>query len=244
MPRPSRSARASPVTGCTTAWSRLAGARRCRSRSATCSCCPSSSSRSDPRAYRLLVLQSHYRAPIEVTPTTLSDAAAALGRLDALSGRLAEAGAIERAQVPTPKCWTRSRSRMQDDLDTPRATAVLFEAIRRANIAFDAREACTGRASSARAVLECFAAVGLEAKGVDRDPGLGARARPPPRRGPSRARLRRRRRPARRDRRSRLRRRGHRRQARGSVAEPGLPDSLPLRSSGKNCCRRTRADLG
>ena len=45
----------------------------------------------DPRAYRLLVLQSHYRAPIEVTPTTLSDAASALGRLDALSARLFEA---------------------------------------------------------------------------------------------------------------------------------------------------------
>ncbi len=46
----------------------------------------------DPRAYRLLVLQSHYRAPIEVTSTTLSDAESALDRLDALSGRLAEAG--------------------------------------------------------------------------------------------------------------------------------------------------------
>jgi len=50
---------------------------------------------SDPRAYRLLVLQSHYRAPIEVTATTLSDAVSALGRLDALSGRVAELGRLD-----------------------------------------------------------------------------------------------------------------------------------------------------
>ena len=47
----------------------------------------------DPRAYRLLVLRSHYRAPIVVTAETLDDAAVALQRVDALSRRLAEAGA-------------------------------------------------------------------------------------------------------------------------------------------------------
>ncbi len=52
---------------------------------------------------------------------------------------------------------------MEDDLDTPRATAVLFDAIRRANVAFDARETARG-AELTRAVLECFAAVGLRRK--------------------------------------------------------------------------------
>ncbi|MGA2528736.1 MAG: cysteine--tRNA ligase [Acidimicrobiales bacterium] len=116
----------------------------------------------DPRAYRLLVLQSHYRAPIEVTPTTLGDAAAALSRLDALSTRLAEAAPLE-AMPADAEVQSAFVERMQDDLDTPRATAVLFDAIRRANLAFDAREA--SRAGElTRAVLECFAAVGLEAK--------------------------------------------------------------------------------
>ena len=125
----------------------------------------------DPRAYRLLVLQSHYRAPIEVTSTTLGDAGSALGRLDALSGRLAEAvgegsGDAGAAAHEVRRAFV---ERMEDDLDTPGATAVLFDAIRQANVAFDARES-TRAAELARAVLECFGAVGLEAKGVEEVP--------------------------------------------------------------------------
>jgi cysteinyl-tRNA synthetase len=111
----------------------------------------------------LLVLRSHYRAPIEVTATTIADAASALSRLDALSGRLAEAAPVEGGSDPQVR--DAFVERMEDDLDTPRATAALFEAIRRANLAFDAQETRRG-AELTRAVLECFAAVGLEAKGV------------------------------------------------------------------------------
>jgi cysteinyl-tRNA synthetase len=135
----------------------------------------------DPRAYRLLVLQSHYRAPIEVTTTTLGDAESALDRLDMLSGRLAEAVA---AAEPSDEAAADEAAaggsgaggsgagaevrrafveRMQDDLDTPGATAGLFDAIRKANVAFDARESSRG-AELAQAVFECFGAVGLEAK--------------------------------------------------------------------------------
>ena len=35
--------------------------------------------RHDPRAYRLLVLRSHYRSPMEVTPETLADAEGGAG---------------------------------------------------------------------------------------------------------------------------------------------------------------------
>jgi cysteinyl-tRNA synthetase len=122
----------------------------------------------DPRAYRLLVLQSHYRAPIEVTPTTLSDAAAALGRLDALSDRLDETGGGE-GERTDPGVRDAFVERMQDDLDTPGATAVLFDAIRRANVAFDSREAARATQLT-RSVLECFGAVGLEAKGATEIP--------------------------------------------------------------------------
>ena len=45
--------------------------------------------RSDARAYRLLVLRSHYRSPIEVTPETIADAEAGLARLDELARRFA-----------------------------------------------------------------------------------------------------------------------------------------------------------
>ena len=119
---------------------------------------------SDPRAYRLLVLQSHYRAPIEATATTLSDAASALGRLDALNGRIAETGSVD-SERADPEVRDAFVERMQDDLDTPGATAILFDAIRRANAAFDGREVSRA-VELTRAVLECFEAVGLEAKGA------------------------------------------------------------------------------
>ena len=43
--------------------------------------------RTDARAYRLLVLRSHYRSPIEVSPATIEDAERALERLDGLARR-------------------------------------------------------------------------------------------------------------------------------------------------------------
>ncbi len=132
--------------------------------------------RTDPRAYRLLVLQSHYRAPVEVTAATLGDAESALGRLDALSSRLVEAAAADEgasdlvsASGSTEDAGARVRSafveKMNDDLDTPGATAVLFDAIRRANVAFDTREQSRAMELT-RAVLECFGAVGLIAAGT------------------------------------------------------------------------------
>ena len=45
--------------------------------------------RYDPRAYRLLVLRSHYRSPIEVTRRHLARAEAALDRLDAFARKAA-----------------------------------------------------------------------------------------------------------------------------------------------------------
>ena len=41
--------------------------------------------RYDPRAYRLLVLQSHYRSPIDVTDDSLRNAEGGLDRLDAFA---------------------------------------------------------------------------------------------------------------------------------------------------------------
>ena len=43
--------------------------------------------RSDARSYRLLVLRSHYRSPIEVTPETVADAESGLARLDEMARR-------------------------------------------------------------------------------------------------------------------------------------------------------------
>jgi cysteinyl-tRNA synthetase len=111
--------------------------------------------RTDPRAYRLLVLQSHYRSPMEVTPTTVAQAEAAVGRLDALVRR---AGPVD--AEPDPAAVEAFRAAMDDDLDTPRVTADLFELTRRANVALDAGDEAAA-APLVAAVCELAGALGL-----------------------------------------------------------------------------------
>jgi cysteinyl-tRNA synthetase len=104
---------------------------------------------SDPRAYRLLVLQSHYRVPIEVSKETAGAAARALERLDTFARRFvgAKGGAVDEAALE------RFRERMDDDLDTPAAMALLFDLVRRANSDEDEQAAATA--------FEIAGAVGL-----------------------------------------------------------------------------------
>ncbi len=119
----------------------------------------------DPRAYRLLVLRSHYRSPIEVTASTVTDAERQLDRLDAfarrtvdlLDGAVADAGVVESF-----------RKMLDDDLNTPGGLDVMFRAIRQANIALDAEDDATA-APLAAAVREMCRAVGLELKERDLD---------------------------------------------------------------------------
>jgi len=117
-------------------------------------------SRTDPRAYRLLVLRSHYRAPMEVQPTNVADAEAALGRLDNVLRRAAEIDLPVGAAEPDPESLGRFRAFMDDDLDTPRAMALVFELVRRANSALDTEDDATAAALLA-ALGEITAAVGL-----------------------------------------------------------------------------------
>ena len=137
--------------------------------------------RSDPRAYRLLVLRSHYRSPMEVTPETVKDAEAGLARLDELARRfdlrdLAAAGPVVDpvggdgtggdvgGGVVDAGAVARFRSRMDDDLDTPGAVATVFDLVRRANGAADAGDATAAVRSARTAGLLC-AALGLPLRG-------------------------------------------------------------------------------
>jgi cysteinyl-tRNA synthetase len=92
--------------------------------------------RHDARAYRLLALRSHYRSPMEVSPDTLVDAESALARLDAFASRFGDVAA-----APDQAYLDRFRDLMDDDLKTPLATAVLFDAVAAANRDNDERAA-------------------------------------------------------------------------------------------------------
>jgi cysteinyl-tRNA synthetase len=110
----------------------------------------------DPRAYRLLILRSHYRSPIEVTDANMGDTEAALDRLDAFARRTAELVGEAAAGV-----LDAFRAAMDDDLDTPGAVDLMFRQVREANSALDrgAVDAAASAAASARQIAE---ALGIE----------------------------------------------------------------------------------
>lgn len=89
--------------------------------------------RHDPRAYRLLCLQAHYRAPIEVTPETIRAAEAGIERLDAFARRTAVLAPGE----PIEAVIGDFSAYMDNDLDTPNAMAIVFELVRQTNTALD-----------------------------------------------------------------------------------------------------------
>lgn len=111
----------------------------------------------DPRAYRLLVLQSHYRSPLEVTGSTIAAAEASLDRLDTVARRareLPDAG-------PDPSAMDRFRERMDDNLDTPAVCAQVFGLVTEVNRSLDAG-GDSAAAPLMAAVREILSALGLE----------------------------------------------------------------------------------
>ena len=125
----------------------------------------------DPRAYRMLLLQTHYRSPVRVGQDNIDAAVKALSGIDAFFARVDAAGAS--ADAATLDSF---RAAMDNDLDTPAATALMFDTMRRANAAIDAGNTAEA-ASLAVAVREMCAAFGLSINDVgDVDPVMVAKA--------------------------------------------------------------------
>jgi len=126
----------------------------------------------DPRAYRLLVLQSQYRKPMEVTGPTLDAATRALAALDDFARRTADVPSV----APDAVAMAAFRTRMDDDLDTPGVIADLADLRRRANALLDARDDA-GAAPLAAAVADIALVLGVELRrGVVTVGGTGAGA--------------------------------------------------------------------
>jgi len=113
--------------------------------------------RFDPRAFRMLVLQTQYRRQMEFGEKELADAEKAVDRLDTLVRR------ARRAELPIAEVADTSafRAAMDDDFDTPAAIAVLFDLVRRANTALDEDEP-DAAASMVAAVWELCDVIGIE----------------------------------------------------------------------------------
>ena len=93
------------------------------------------------RAFRLLVLQTHYRKTMEVNAELMASARAAGERLDALARRATVLN-IPPASVGTDDldqpAVNAFNAAMDDDLGTPQGVAVIFDTLRRANATLDA----------------------------------------------------------------------------------------------------------
>jgi cysteinyl-tRNA synthetase len=108
----------------------------------------------DPRAFRLQILQSHYRSPLAVTESSIAAAEAGVQRLDAFAREFAGARGMPADQA----ALDRFRERMDDDMDTPNGVAGAFDLVREARAA--SGENATALAS---AVFEIFDdALGLQ----------------------------------------------------------------------------------
>jgi cysteinyl-tRNA synthetase len=118
----------------------------------------------DPRALRLLVLQTHYRKTMEINGPALDQALRGLERLDALARRLPEPGDAPLAG----DVLAAFAADVDDDLATPSGVALIFETVRRANGAIDAGDLALAASLVATVHSMC------EALGLVLDSGGGA----------------------------------------------------------------------
>ena len=112
----------------------------------------------DPRAYRMLLLQTHYRSPVRVGQDNIDASVKAVSSIDGFFARMAEVSTNATADEATLQAF---RTAMNNDLDTPGATALMFDTIRKANAALDVKDDALAGALSG-AVKEMCVAFGLQ----------------------------------------------------------------------------------
>jgi cysteinyl-tRNA synthetase len=112
----------------------------------------------DPRAYRMLLLQTHYRSPVRVGQDNIDASVKAVSSIDGFFARMAEVSNNATADEATLQAF---RTAMNNDLDTPGATALMFDTIRKANAALDVKDDALAGAL-AGAVKEMCVAFGLQ----------------------------------------------------------------------------------
>ena len=127
----------------------------------------------DARAYRMLLLQTHYRSPVRVGQDNIDSCVAALAGLDSFAARTASyAGGVADRDIVAM-----FRASMDNDLDTPAAMALVFDTVRRANIATDSGKDAAVPAMRA-AVIELLESMGLSlSSGEDNDDDIIAKGR-------------------------------------------------------------------
>ena len=120
-----------------------------------------------PDAFRLLVLNSHYRGPLTYTEDVVGQAEAALDRLrgglkparPSAAVGADNATALERQAETTRRRFIEA---MEDDFNTPESLAALFDLVRAINQARDAGVDAEALAAGQAVLLELTGVFGLE----------------------------------------------------------------------------------
>ncbi|HZR83275.1 MAG TPA: cysteine--tRNA ligase [Candidatus Binatia bacterium] len=113
-------------------------------------------------ALRLLLLQTHYRSPLDFSEDAVAEAQRTLVRMYATLARIPAAGAAtpsggagSAAPADAAACRDELRAALADDFNTPRALAALHDAVRAANRLVD-----SGREGEAAAVATAIREAG------------------------------------------------------------------------------------
>ncbi|MFP5368335.1 MAG: cysteine--tRNA ligase, partial [Actinomycetes bacterium] len=122
-----------------------------------------------PRVVRYYLGQAHYRSVLDYRPTSLQEAAAAVEHLDGFLAKSGHTGSTADWQ-DLPDGFVEA---MDDDLNVPRALAVLHETVRAGNSALATGDG-GGAARAAAAVAAMTAALGLD----DARPAQGSQEGP------------------------------------------------------------------
>ena len=117
----------------------------------------------DPLALRHYFLASHYRSPMDFSKEGLEETGKAVERIVETQARARQLVPGEAVSAPDDKILDAFRAEMDDDFNTPRALALLFEEARGLNRLFDAKQhkGLESRAAAFRCMTD---ALGLDAK--------------------------------------------------------------------------------
>jgi len=128
-----------------------------------------------PEVLRYYLVSAHYRSNLEFSSTSLTEAAAAWGRVDGFLRRAREAvgdAAVVGPDAPAGMVCAEFTAAMDDDLAVPSALAALHGVVREGNAALAAGDR-SSVAGTARSVLAMAQVLGVE---PDASSGTGSKA--------------------------------------------------------------------
>jgi cysteinyl-tRNA synthetase len=129
------------------------------------------------QAFRLMVLQSHYRAPLTFTEESLDAASKGLDRLITAARpplQAPESGPDAGLEHSVKQAWDRFHAAMNDDFNSPVAVAVLFDLARAVNRAKDAGARIDEIETGRKALVEIASVLGLDLTAEHRGAGDAA----------------------------------------------------------------------